>query len=245
MSDIVDNTYIFSSIKNNVSNNKSIFILLFCIYFTYAIINYLLQVFRYISFPILFSIILIKIGLYSLSDNIENNNTYNGILLRQTFVVMFIQTIIYFLNIIESIPIINILPIFNYMSFLLILVSYLVLLPTGIVNIIFKKLATKIYFLNADILLNEPLSDKLVNWIKDVRGDNTDMLNKLNNTVYNYDNKDIKEMDIQFITNIIDIVSKKIEHYNADSIKKLYSDTKIELKKLINYLIKLIINNSD
>ena len=45
--------------------------------------------------------------------------------------------------------------------------------------------------------------------------------------------------------NILDIVSKTTEQYNFESIKKLYSDTKNELKNLIKHLIKLIINNTD
>lgn len=240
---------IYKSIKNHINNNKIIFILFFGIYFTYTVINYLILLVRYISMPILFAIIMLKIGIYSLSTNSDDDNVYSSIILRQSFIIMLIQLIISILNIIETIPIVNIFSLFNYISFLLIILSYIVILPVGITNILFKKLTSKIYFLNNEILLDKPLSDKIILWIKNYVGSHINIINKCRYMINNYENKDINEKDMSKLTDILDIINKYnlrlTEYYNYENIIKLCNETKIELKKLTAYIIKLIAVNTN
>ncbi len=238
----IDNSNNVNSIYNSIykyfSSNKTMILFLFGIYFIYVVINYLIQLFRYISSPLLISVIILKISVYSLSDNIENDIIEKNILLRQTFIIVMIQLLIYVLNIIETIPFINIMSLFNYISFLLIMLSYLIILPTGIVNILVKKLTSKIYFFNNEILLNEPLSDKIILLIKSYIGHNINIINNYRQIIRDYDNKDV---DNKYMNNLMDT----FENYKFENAKIIYDCMKIELKKIIIYIMKFIATNTN
>lgn len=233
-------TILYDTINTFITKNKTIIMSLSVLYFTYTIVNYILFLFRYISVPIIYGCILTKIGIYSLSDSTNNNS----VIIHQTFIITLIQLIISILNIIESIPLINIFSIFNYLSFGLILLSYMILLPTGIVNIIFKKLSSKIYFLNNDTLLNEPLTEKIIKFIKTHIGHKIDIINKYASNLYDCDKIDISDDNINYLTDLFDrlkIIS--LEHYDYEHIKKIFIFTKRELINIIKLITTKIETN--
>jgi hypothetical protein len=182
-----------------------------------------------------------KLGIYSLVDDIDNK--YIESVLRQTFVVMFLQKIIILLNIIDSIPIINIFSLFNYISFFLIILSYLVLIPTGLINIIFKYISSKLYFLKNDILLTEPLSDKIIKFIKHNMGDTKALLVNLKNCMNYYDNKDIDDINTQNIISIIQLFNDMkiifMEKCNIDIVTYIYMEMQKKVYKISNKFTNL------
>lgn len=233
--------HIYEQTKTYIIKNKLTVIMLSGIYITYIIMNYLILLFRYISTPIIFTIMLIKLGLCSISENPDT--IYIEAILRQTFVVMILQLSITLLNIIDTIPIINIFSIFNYISFSLIILSYLVIIPIGITNTVFKKLSSKLCFLNKDKLLTVPLADTIFKLINSYIPYDSYIVSNLKNVMINYDNKNINNINIKQISDIITVLNNNtylIEKCNIDNIIYVYGEAKHNIVNIIRYIINVI-----
>lgn len=240
----------------------------------YLLIGQLIACVKYMAEILIFFIMIFKIGMHIFSSDsciaqspsdinlTENKNVkiinkksrsnYTGTLLRQSFIIAVIRIIIVIIDIFDSIPLLNMFSIGNYVHLVLLVLSFMILTPTSIINSLLSKLTKKISFLNSNILLNCPLSDRIIFWIKKCIGNaKLSAVQVIGDIIIKYDDNTILDRhDGAKLLDALDqlgVSQEYLKHIGIDDkerIAELYSTIKLKIEKIMVRTVQMLLDGN-